>query len=66
MGFVNRHRPAVQTVAGQLTTRLVGIGSRHFDKCETAAHDVYRKNAADDLEEVLDGSRLRAFRPVAN
>ena len=62
MGLVNRHRFAVEAIAIELMSGLVGIGSRHFDEGEPVPDHVNREDPADHAEQILYGSTLRAVR----
>lgn len=66
MSLVNRHRLAVEAIAVELLTGLVGIGSRHLDKGEPVPNHVDREYPPDHAEEIFYGSILRAVWKVAN
>ena len=66
MSLINRHRLAVEAIAVELLTGLVGIGGRHLDKREPVPNHVDREDPADHAEEILYGSILRAIWEVAN
>ena len=66
MSLINRHRPAVEAIAVELLTSLVGIGGRHLDESESVPNHVDREHPADHAEKIFYGSILRAIRKVAN
>jgi hypothetical protein len=66
MSLVNRHGLAVEAVSVELMAGFVSILGSHYDKGETIAHHVHRKNPANHAEKILDRGVLGAFGQISN